>query len=254
MKSAAIESETQEAIAVVAPENRLYRIIDDEKFYEVRANCQGSGAFMQGLNRKLSDKIEFILTAAVPYWGDLGMTQQSAWIQLQYIPLPNCGLPRTLCVTYVKGESLDIFSNMRTELKSGMFKTHPDAPELEADDLSEGVVTARFEARTGENKSWSVVRFGFRNFASDEEVSYAKRAIAYAQEKQMLDIRGTRDMVAIKPFIREFGEEAFQSLVGLRAAHGLSLASALRVIKDGEAVDAVLKELAPAQSATQPTA
>lgn len=90
--------------------------------YSIRNNCQlGQWVKSDGVT-PLGNKLEMTILNLVPYFGDLGKTKASNWLQVWAIS-PSVGNNSVVFCTYIKGISLTILGN--TVLDCAMEKKSP---------------------------------------------------------------------------------------------------------------------------------
>ena len=124
--------------------------------YGVRNDCQ-VGQWKVGDDKFLGNSIDIAIIAMRPYFGSLGKTKNTSWLQIFFVGLPSCKvLPtNTVCVTYLKTQSL-------TNLGQAAVK------EMEEIDPSMGVFTASFAKKTSDLGNYYVVDFAYRPRTEEE--------------------------------------------------------------------------------------
>jgi hypothetical protein len=85
--------------------------------YAVRFNCQ-AGQLALGEDDFLGNAAEISIIKVSRYFGTLGRTQNAEWLQIFYIPAPDCDLlpANTVCVSYIKTRSVGQFQQCVTRL------------------------------------------------------------------------------------------------------------------------------------------
>ena len=79
--------------------------------FAVRLNCQ-AGQLALSETEFIGNSAEISIVKVARFFGDLGNTKRSEWLQIFYIAAPSCTvLPRdTVCVSYIKTRSLAAFN------------------------------------------------------------------------------------------------------------------------------------------------
>jgi hypothetical protein len=146
----------------------------------------------------IAPKARVIILGIRRYWGTLGETTTS-WIQIVCVPLPGQALPPTPTISYIKGESLQAFGHLAIKLRAGSYRPHEDAPPVRSKSLFDGVVTLKFDARSGAKGEWFVVAPSFCDF-KQEEIAFAQEAKAFWEEnsRSVTDGHGTKMMVSVQ--------------------------------------------------------
>lgn len=125
--------------------------------YSLRNNCQ-VGQWTVGSDDLLGNSLNIAILSMSSYYGNLGKTSGTNWLQVWFIGSPTeTKLPKnTVCVTYFKGESL---TNLGQKAISIMDK------EI---DPGHGIFTASFEKKTGNYGNYYAVKFDWRERTKEE--------------------------------------------------------------------------------------
>jgi len=163
--------------------------------YAVRFNCQ-AGQLALSEDEFLGKEAEISIIACRHWYGSLGKTQNTEWLQLFFIPAPSCKfLPRnTVCVSYIKTRSLSQFHQLITRLLAE--DTNP----------AEGIFKVSFLSHTNsEGQPYKSVKFEWRERQTPEEIAQLEQIAEFLAGKPVLqDLDATRNMV---PF-SEYSEHA----------------------------------------------
>lgn len=161
--------------------------------YQVRLNCKDGGLFVGGSDPECrrtnpKDKIPVTIIKVGKYYGDLGMTTNSLWWQLFFIPSPKVEskiLPsNTVCVAYIKKQSISVLNNLTTEIIS----TEKIDPAL-------GIFELSFSPHKGELGTYYSVNFEWRKREKNEETQLQLiKEFWQVCHEDLIDLDGTRDM------------------------------------------------------------
>jgi hypothetical protein len=178
--------------------------------YSVRLNCKDGGLFVGGFeaqHRKTNpdQKLEVSIVKASKFFGTLGKTENSLWIQLFYIAAPSVPtsiLPKnTVCVSYIKKQSIaHLFNKVQEALDFG--------------DPGMGVFTLGFNREVGEKGTYYTVSFDWRQRESEEEKQQLEliKTFLMAYGNQLADLEGIREMICVDGWTNE----EFQALIAQR--------------------------------------
>jgi hypothetical protein len=178
--------------------------------YSVRLNCKDGGLFVGGFeaqHRKTNpdQTLEIAIVKASKFFGNLGKTQNSLWIQLFYVAAPSVPtsiLPKnTICVSYIKKQSIaHLFNKVQEALDYG--------------DPGMGIFTLGFNREVGEKGTYYTVSFDWRERQSEEEKQQLEliKTFLMAYGNQLADLEGTREMVCVDGWTTE----EFQALIAQR--------------------------------------
>lgn len=124
--------------------------------YVVRNNCQ-VGQWTVG-DDILGNTLEIAVFSMASYYGNLGKTKGTNWLQVWFVGMPHEEkLPKnTVCVTYLKGESL---TNLGQKAITVMGNDV---------DPGFGVWSTKFEKKTGTYGNYYTVNFDWRPRKEDE--------------------------------------------------------------------------------------
>lgn len=155
--------------------------------YTVRFNCQ-SGQMAVSDTEFLGAEAEISIIKVARFFGTLGRTSNVEWLQLFYIPAPDCeALPQnTVCVSYLKTRSVSQFQQVVTRLLG------------EGTNPAEGIFKVGFQAHSNDYGSYYSVQFGWRKRKGSAEMRQLQMIADFVEGgPQLLDLNGTRRMVCI---------------------------------------------------------
>jgi hypothetical protein len=133
-------------------------IFTTEYPYQVRFNCK-EGKLSIGTNNHLGDTAEFAILSAARWFGDMGMTIGTEWLQIFYVGAPNCHtLPKdTVCCSYLKTRSLAQFQRTLTKVMAS------------GENPAKGIFAASFADHvSGSGHDYKSVEFEYRDRTEDE--------------------------------------------------------------------------------------
>lgn len=160
--------------------------------YAVRWNCKSGGLFIGGYeedNRRTKTKeaIDISIIKASKFFGNLGNTSAELWLQIFFVPGPNCiALPKNqVCVSYIKKQSIN---NLMSTVSEAMESGEP----------ARGIFTGSFLKQSGNNGVYYTVGFSWRDRSGDDELKQLDMIDAFLSgNPTLIDLSGTRDMVCI---------------------------------------------------------
>lgn len=125
--------------------------------YAVRNDCQ-AGQWKVGDDDFRGKSLEISIIKIARFFGNLGKTQNRFWMQIWFVPAPNCSsLPaNTVCVTYLKTRSLSQFSAKIAEL-------------IGEQEPAEGIFIAGFQKHSNDLGNYYSVCWDWRERNSDQE-------------------------------------------------------------------------------------
>jgi len=166
------------------PDNSIYLPTQP---YTVRLNCQ-SGQIALSETEFLGTEAEISIIKASTYFGSLGNTRNTTWLQLFYVPAPTCMIlpANTVCVSYIKTRSLAAFHQLITKLiGSG---TNP----------AEGIFKLSFVRHASGDRNYCSVRFDWKERQTEEEKQQLKMLETFMEgEPELIDLNGTRQMLCV---------------------------------------------------------
>jgi len=145
--------------------------------FAVRNDCQ-LGQWKVGDEDLKGNTIEISIIKVAQYFGTLGKTKNTQWMQVWFVPAPECkNLPQnTVCFTYIKSRSISQFSQKVTEL-------------MESKEPAEGIFIGSFEKHSGEYGTYYSVKWDWRERQSEAEKNQLKQLEAFMQTNpQLLDM------------------------------------------------------------------
>ena len=155
--------------------------------YSVRFNCQ-VGQLALSESEHIGNAVEVGMIKVARYFGTLGKTRHTEWLQMFYIPVPDCEvLPRdTVCVSYIKTRSIGQFEQTITRFQS------------QGTNLAAGVFQVGFNHHANGDRNYYSVRFDWRDRTGEAETAQLDRVIAFMQgSPDLYDLSGTRQMVDV---------------------------------------------------------
>jgi hypothetical protein len=159
-KAKKMSTKTKESTLTVSPNRGFGLTIGDELIlpqpaYSIRNNCQlGQWMKSDGIT-PLGNKLEMGILNLVNYFGDLGKTRATNWIQVWGVSPQVCN-EKIVFVTYVKGTSLTILGN--TILDCALEEKNP----------SDIIFQASFQARSNEYGSYYTLNFEPKDRTKDD--------------------------------------------------------------------------------------
>jgi len=164
-----------------------------ERPYAVRLNCQ-AGQFALSEDEFLGKEAEISIISAKHWYGSLGKTKDTEWLQLFFIPAPSCQfLPKnTVCVSYIKTRSLAQFHQLITKLLAEDTGTDP----------AEGIFQVSFLSHVNsEGQPYKSVRFEWRERKTPEEIAQLEMIAQFLATKPILqDLEGTKEMIPFSEY------------------------------------------------------
>ena len=126
--------------------------------FSLRNDCK-VGMWKVGEEDYRGKEIEISIIKVAQFFGTLGKTVNSPWLQIWFVPAPECeGLPKnTVCVTYLKRRSIAQFSQIVTEL-------------MELGEPALGIFRGFFIKHTGELGDYYSVTWLWRERETEEEL------------------------------------------------------------------------------------
>lgn len=127
--------------------------------YNLRNDCQ-VGQWKRGEDDFKGNSLEMAIMQANKFYGNLGDTKKAHWLQLWFIASPQEDkIPRnTVCCTYIKTRSLENLGGKLIELMTNEI------------DPGTGIFTASFEKTQGKMGSYYMLKWGFRDRETEEEL------------------------------------------------------------------------------------
>lgn len=153
--------------------------------YAVRLNCQ-AGQIAISDDEFLGNTMEISILAVNEFFGSIGKTRDTEWMQIFYIPAPGCKfLPKdTVCVSYIKTRSLSQFTQKITQL-------------MESGEPAEGIFQISFVSHQNrKGDPYKSVKFDWRERKTAEEKKQLEMIAGFVQTQPPLgDSNGTREMI-----------------------------------------------------------
>lgn len=163
--------------------------------YSVRLNCKDGGLFVGGFeaqNRKTNpdEKIDISIIKVSKYFGTLGKTENTLWLQLFFIPAPgvnNNVLPaNTVCCSYIKKQSISHLFNKVQEVMADK-------------DPGLGIFSLSFNKELGEKGTYYSINFDWRDRETDQEKEQLNQIAGFmtSYHDQLVDFDGIRNLVCV---------------------------------------------------------
>lgn len=164
--------------------------------YSVRLNCKDGGAFYGGKDpehrrSQPSDVLEISVIKAEKYYGTLG-AYQGQWVQLFYIAAPGMNPkiipPNTVCVSYIKKQSVSNFGGIIQEIVAGGINP------------ATGIFQISFQKEIGKEGPYYSLKFDWRERQTDAEKKQLDviKTFVEGNYHQLHDFDGTREMQCLK--------------------------------------------------------
>ena len=145
--------------------------------FAVRNDCQ-VGQWKVGDEDFRGNKIEISIIKVAQYFGSMGKTKNTQWMQVWFVPAPGCKeLPaNTVCTTYIKTRSISQFSQKVTEL-------------MESGEPAEGIFIGSFEKHSNEYGTYYSVQWDWRERSTEAESKQLEQVAAFMQgNPQLIDM------------------------------------------------------------------
>jgi hypothetical protein len=155
--------------------------------FAVRLNCQ-SGQLALSESEFIGNSAEISIIKVARFFGDLGNTKRSEWLQIFYIAAPGCtALPKdTVCVSYIKTRSLAAFNQ-------GIIKLIGEGVNP-----AEGIFTISFVRHSAGDRNYFSVKFDWRNRTEGVEQEQLELIGSFlATQPGLIDLNGTRQMLSV---------------------------------------------------------
>jgi hypothetical protein len=124
--------------------------------YSVRNDCQ-IGQWKVGEDNLLGNSLKLSIIAMKNYYGNLGKTKHTQWLQLWFVAAPSeQKLPsNTVCVTYLKTRSLTQLGQKAIEV-------------MQNEDPGMGIFTASYEKHAGDYGNYYSIKWEWRDRTNEE--------------------------------------------------------------------------------------
>lgn len=145
--------------------------------FAVRNDCS-VGQWKVGDEDFRGNRIEISIIKVAQYFGSMGKTKNTQWMQVWFIPAPECKeLPtNTVCTTYIKTRSISQFSQKVTEL-------------MESIEPAEGIFIGTFEKHSNEYGTYYSVKWDWRERSTEAETKQLEQIAAFMQgDPQLVDM------------------------------------------------------------------
>lgn len=153
--------------------------------YAVRNDCQ-AGQWKVGDDDFRGKEIEVSIIKVARLFGSLGKAQNTFWLQIWFVPAPNClALPaNTVCVTYLKTRSLSQFSQKITEL-------------LANGEPAKGIFKGSFQKHSSDLGNYYSVTWDWRDRQTQEERDQLEQIAVFLQTQPVLiDLAATKRLIS----------------------------------------------------------
>lgn len=149
-------------------------IFNPQTPFAVRNDCQ-TGHWKVGDRDYRSDTLELSIIKTSRFFGSLGKTKATNWMQIWFVPSPHePNLPKnTVCLTYIKTRSISQLSQTITEL-------------MDVGEPALGLFTASFEKHNGELGTYYSVQWDWRERETVEEQAQLDQIMAFMDSKPLL--------------------------------------------------------------------
>ena len=145
--------------------------------FAVRNDCS-VGNFKVGDDDFRGNTIEISIIKVSQYFGSLGKTKNTQWLQLFFVPAPGCdNLPsNTVCLTYLKTRSISQFSQLITEL-------------MQSGEPALGIFIASFEKHSNDLGNYYSVKMDWRERKTDAEKKQLEQVANFLKSQpQLVDL------------------------------------------------------------------
>lgn len=175
----------------MAPQDAIFNPVTP---FAIRLNCQ-AGQLALTETDFLGKEAEISIIKIGRYFGSLGKTSGSEWLQVFYVAAPGSNVipaKDTVCVSYVKTRSLSRFNQLVTQLLGN------------GQNPATGIFKISFEKHGGTNANGELTSYYSVNFdwrerkGAAEEKQLEKIAAFMADKPQIVDLNSTRGMINIE--------------------------------------------------------
>ena len=145
--------------------------------FAVRNDC-GIGSWKVGDDDMRGKTIEISIIKVAQYFGALGKTKNTQWLQIFFVPAPSCDqLPQgTVCVTYLKTRSISQFSQLVTEL-------------MQSGEPALGIFIASFEKHSNDLGNYYSVKMDWRKRETEPEKKQLEQIANFLESNpQLVDL------------------------------------------------------------------
>ena len=145
--------------------------------FAVRNDCS-TGQWKVGDDDFRGNTVEISIIKVSQYFGSLGKTKNTQWLQIFFVPAPGCdNLPsNTVCLTYLKTRSISQFSQLITEL-------------MESGEPALGIFTGSFEKHSNEYGNYFSVKMDWRKRETEPEKKQLEQIANFLKSKpQLVDL------------------------------------------------------------------
>ena len=145
--------------------------------FALRNDCQ-CAQWKVGDEDFRGNQVEISIIKVGQFFGSLGKTKNTQWLQIWFVPAPGCkNLPaNTVCMTYIKSRSISQFSQKVTEL-------------MESGEPAEGVFVGSFEKHSGEYGTYYSVKWDWRTRSNEAEKKQLEQIATFMQSNpQLVDL------------------------------------------------------------------
>jgi hypothetical protein len=168
--------------------------------FAVRNDCK-SGFWKLGQTQRLNGQLmRMSIIRVVPFFGSLGETQDTIWLQVWFIAAPDCQVEipaDTVCITYIKKQSLD---NLQMAVTRAMSDQDPGA----------GIFEARFVEKNGNQGTYYVLEWNWVERATESEMAQLTEIATFLENDPTLFDQST---LATLTSIQGFSNDQVTELV-----------------------------------------
>lgn len=176
------------------------QILNPEPPYGIRFNCQ-SGQLALSETEFLGTEAEISIIKVARFFGSLGKTQNTEWLQLFYVAAPGTTIipQNVVCVSYLKTRSLSAFNAKVIKLLSN--KVNP----------ATGIFKVGFQAHSNDKGNYFSVTFEWRPRTEEEEGQLEMIADFMASDPVLIDTRVSTSLVCLEGMSKEEKESLLLS-------------------------------------------
>lgn len=145
--------------------------------FNLRNDCR-LGQWKVGEEDFRGKEIEISIIKVAQFFGNLGKTLNSFWLQVWFVAAPGCeSLPKnTICLTYLKKRSIAQFSQKVTEL-------------MESGEPALGIFKGSFIKHSGDKGDYYSVVWDWREREADEEIEQLEQIANFmATNPKLVDL------------------------------------------------------------------
>jgi hypothetical protein len=175
--------------------------------YQVRFNCK-EGCLSLGEDDHLGKEAEISILKVSRYFGTIGMTTDTEWLQIFFVGAAGCTvLPEnTVCISYLKTRSLSNFQRQTTKLMAA------------GSNPAKGIFGVSFAAHTSGTNKYKSASFTYRERAGDAEMKQLEAIAAFmGTNPALMDMRFSAQLQCLDGLSAEEAQWIIDGAKGDRA-------------------------------------